>query len=277
VDAGYTPWIRLKEFRKMLKLENNEYARFCDFRQRVIQTAYTELKEKALNDETNCYFELEMRWSSGHVRRGAPDEIRFRVIPSKYGKKKLIVNAVSSEIMELADALVVEFGMTKAVAKRLCERLNENTIKGFKDEMNRIHSVFVGARKVANPTGYAYRSLKNYIDEVTGEKVAEPDLFDNPVIQYAQEVENITPSATAQPSQWDEFMNEIKSAVSKADFDTWFSPMKFKELKGESLRVGIPNRFFMEVIENQFVPMIQPIFKRVFGEEVLLEWVLEHI
>ena len=53
-------------------------------------------------------------------------------------------------------------------------------------------------------------------------------------------------------SKWQLFLDCLRNQVSPQDFSTWFSVLKMIRFANGELFVGVPNRFFPEIIEQRF-------------------------
>ena len=72
-------------------------------------------------------------------------------------------------------------------------------------------------------------------------------------------------------------MEMIRSNVSEQQFQTWFSPMRFKSYDAtqRELAVSIPSQFFFEYLEEHFRRLIHITISRFFGEDVTLSYLVE--
>lgn len=72
-------------------------------------------------------------------------------------------------------------------------------------------------------------------------------------------------------------MEMFRSNVSEQQFQTWFSPMRFKSYDAaqKELAVFIPSQFFFEYLEEHFRRLIHVTINRFFGEDVTLSYEVE--
>lgn len=70
------PVIYLKDLRSMLCLED-KYSRFSDFKKRVLDVAYKDLKEMAANKIADFYFEYDKVYETGKRKAGEPMALKF--------------------------------------------------------------------------------------------------------------------------------------------------------------------------------------------------------
>ena len=57
-------------------------------------------------------------------------------------------------------------------------------------------------------------------------------------------------------TMWKECLKTIKDNVTLMTYNTWFLPIKPLELKGFTLKVQIPSRFFWEWIDEHYNTLI---------------------
>ena len=76
---------------------------------------------------------------------------------------------------------------------------------------------------------------------------------------------------------WQRCMEMFRSNVSEQQFQTWFSPMRFKSFDAaeKELAVYIPSQFFYEYLEEHFRRLIHITINRFFGEDVTLSYEVE--
>lgn len=76
---------------------------------------------------------------------------------------------------------------------------------------------------------------------------------------------------------WQRCMEMFRSNVSEQQFQTWFSPMRFKSYDAvqKELAVFIPSQFFYEYLEEHFRRLIHITISRFFGSDVQLLYDVE--
>lgn len=76
---------------------------------------------------------------------------------------------------------------------------------------------------------------------------------------------------------WQRCMEMFRSNVSEQQFQTWFSPMRFKSYDAarKELAVSIPSQFFFEYLEEHFRRLIHITISRFFGADVTLSYEVE--
>ena len=76
---------------------------------------------------------------------------------------------------------------------------------------------------------------------------------------------------------WQRCLEMFRSNVSEQQFQTWFSPMRFKSYDAarKELAVYIPSQFFFEYLEEHFRRLIHVTIARFFGSDVTLSYIVE--
>ena len=70
--------------------------------------------------------------------------------------------------------------------------------------------------------------------------------------------------------KWQLFLDCLRNQVSPQDFSTWFSVLKMIRFANGELFVGVPNRFFPEIIEQRFAGELKSALAQVFGPSARL-------
>jgi chromosomal replication initiator protein len=73
---------------------------------------------------------------------------------------------------------------------------------------------------------------------------------------------------------WRECLKVIKNNVPYITYNTWFLPIKPFELEGSTLKVKVPNNFFVEWIEEHYNTLIQQAVNQILGQEGSLVYVI---
>ncbi len=69
---------------------------------------------------------------------------------------------------------------------------------------------------------------------------------------------------------WQDCLDHIKSQTTEEEFVRWFKPIVPLEYNGQVLRLGVPNRSYVEAIERQFILLLKPIIAQLFGKQTSL-------
>ncbi len=73
-------------------------------------------------------------------------------------------------------------------------------------------------------------------------------------------------------SSWQHCLQIIKRNISDKSYDTWFEPIKPVRLHEAVLTIQVPNKFFYEWLEENFVLVLKKAIRTVLGEKGRLEY-----
>jgi len=69
---------------------------------------------------------------------------------------------------------------------------------------------------------------------------------------------------------WDNCLEFIQDNISPQSYKTWFTPIKPLKLKGQTLNIQVPSRFFFEWIEEHYISLLKTAIRRELGEDAKL-------
>jgi chromosomal replication initiator protein len=72
---------------------------------------------------------------------------------------------------------------------------------------------------------------------------------------------------------WDRVLGKIESRVNAHSFKTWFRPTHLVSEDGASLRIRVPNSWFAEWLQTNYLPVIQDALREMERPELLVEFV----
>lgn len=73
-------------------------------------------------------------------------------------------------------------------------------------------------------------------------------------------------------SVWDNCMQLIKKNINVQSYKTWFEPIKPVRLDNDALTIQVPNKFFYEWLEENFLPLLRMAVKNELGDNGRLEY-----
>ncbi len=73
---------------------------------------------------------------------------------------------------------------------------------------------------------------------------------------------------------WKDCLKQIKNSVPFITYNTWFLPIKPLEIEGSTLKIEVPNNFFIEWIDEHYNSVINNTIKTVLGEAGKLIYVV---
>jgi len=73
---------------------------------------------------------------------------------------------------------------------------------------------------------------------------------------------------------WKECLNIIKNNVPYITYNTWFLPIKPYEIENNTLKIFVPNNFFIEWIEEHYNTLINKVINQVLGRDGKLVYIV---
>lgn len=73
---------------------------------------------------------------------------------------------------------------------------------------------------------------------------------------------------------WKECLNIIKNNVPYITYNTWFLPIKPYEIENNTLKIFVPNNFFIEWIEEHYNTLINKVINQVLGSDGKLVYIV---
>ncbi len=71
---------------------------------------------------------------------------------------------------------------------------------------------------------------------------------------------------------WDNCLQTIKKSINAQTYKTWFDPIKPIKLENNSLTIQVPNTFYYEWLEENFVGLLKKTIRQELGDEGKLEY-----
>ena len=71
---------------------------------------------------------------------------------------------------------------------------------------------------------------------------------------------------------WDNCLSNIKKSINPQSFKTWFEPIRPVRIDKNSLTIQVPNNFFYEWLEENYVGLLKKTIRKELGEEGRLEY-----
>ncbi len=77
---------------------------------------------------------------------------------------------------------------------------------------------------------------------------------------------------TEHEAYWSECLKIIQKNINNQSFKTWFEPIKSVKFEKNALTIQVPNKFFYEYIEENFISELKQAINLVLGKKVKLEY-----
>jgi len=71
---------------------------------------------------------------------------------------------------------------------------------------------------------------------------------------------------------WNNCLQEIRKSINAQSFKTWFEPIKPIKLEGSALTIQVPNNFFYEWLEENYVGLLKKTIRQELGPQGQLEY-----
>ena len=71
---------------------------------------------------------------------------------------------------------------------------------------------------------------------------------------------------------WRQFLFRIEESIGTAKFSTWFEPLRYLGIQGQSLRIQVPNRFTREWLSEHYLPIMMQTARRLIGAEASIQF-----
>ncbi len=69
---------------------------------------------------------------------------------------------------------------------------------------------------------------------------------------------------------WEECRQFIRDNISQQQYSAWFSAVNSVSFVNNELRLSVPSSFFVEQLEERYLPLLESAIKKVYGEGVVL-------
>ena len=278
---GKTVTPKTRDFRRMLclmkdqnELQKDKYIRFSELCRCVIDPTQKELYDKAMNGETDCYFEYRPIYKTGKCT-GEPDNIEFKVILSESGKKLDGESLLKRKKMEAANVLAQQFKWEAGFISEVLSMTDEKTVDNLYQAINRTDER-INSRQIDNIAHYSYVYLIDVFNRLNkGEGIEENKPVDNmPQLPFKEDsIEEMKPILEGEETNlWNIFLGRMQERVTKQIFDSWFPQIVFTgvETEGDKINIVIqvPSSSFMEVLYSKIdSKLFHEAFFTTFGEE----------
>jgi len=66
---------------------------------------------------------------------------------------------------------------------------------------------------------------------------------------------------------WREVLQIVQQQVSPQNFEIWFKPIRMLELQDETANLAVPNKFFKDWLDENYLPLLKEALRRAVGRE----------
>lgn len=78
-------------------------------------------------------------------------------------------------------------------------------------------------------------------------------------------------------NKWNQFLRAIEKKIGAERFKEWFSDTKLLGFEGNHINIGLPSQFVFEKYEDEFYDVITSTLRKIYGEEIKLDYVVSVI
>jgi chromosomal replication initiator protein len=71
---------------------------------------------------------------------------------------------------------------------------------------------------------------------------------------------------------WRKFLSCIEEGIGTAKFSTWFEPLQYLGIQGQSLRIQVPNRFTREWLSEHYLPFMVQTARTLVGPQSTIQF-----
>lgn len=179
--------IKLKDLRNMLCLEK-KYPRFCDFKRRVLDIAYEDLKLMAQNNVADFWFEWEKIYPANQRKAGEPEAIKFNLRSTEtseiYLNNRANIELKRKSIYDILTSESIHMDIDKA--QDICSRLNANN---YSTISYKLLTTVEYAKTKNYPRNYLYKTLMNEFDKLDSYRLPFEEEEESDFTEY-EEIEN---------------------------------------------------------------------------------------
>ena len=75
---------------------------------------------------------------------------------------------------------------------------------------------------------------------------------------------------------WDEVTKIIKENISKQNYETWIKPIRVKSIEERTISLYVPNRFFREWLEENYLSLIKDVVRSENGNNYEIDFIIDN-
>lgn len=274
-DKGITRK-KMSEFRKMLFLtkelngKRDMYKRFTELQRCVIKPAYDELKQKAMDGETDCYFEWTPIFKNGK-KNGEPDLIQFTIIKSDLGDQISKEKDFIQKKLSAKTVLIENFNISKSNVEEIMSKVTEENISKFYLTIEKIDKL-VQTKKPSSIPAFSYTCFINSFKKQEEQPSKETKSPKNANNNTPLPCEIRTQMSEQDNKKWNLVLKFINEKINNRDYTTWFLPIVPIKYANNTLIIRVPSRFFMQWLEEHYVDLLREALETAFGQGTLLQY-----
>ena len=67
---------------------------------------------------------------------------------------------------------------------------------------------------------------------------------------------------------WEEALRQLREKIGKQNFETWIKPIRIDSITGDSIVLGVPNKFFRDWLSEHYFPQISEVLETLTHKEL---------
>lgn len=75
---------------------------------------------------------------------------------------------------------------------------------------------------------------------------------------------------------WAECIQQISEKIKSTEFERLFAYTRVADFNNNDLTISVPSQWYYDQIEKRYMPIVAPVLKRVFGDDVKLFYCVEN-
>ncbi|MCM8831496.1 MAG: chromosomal replication initiator protein DnaA [Candidatus Omnitrophica bacterium] len=73
---------------------------------------------------------------------------------------------------------------------------------------------------------------------------------------------------------WQECKEKLKNLIGETSFDTWIAPLQFKKIEENSIFLEVPDEFFKNWVENNYLTKIKSVLAEISKNELNIQFII---
>ncbi len=269
----------VKRDNKKHEWHNAKYTRWCDFKRRVLDESKAELDNLAAQGLSECTFTYDIVKKTGSEKEadpmtsGDPESVVFTIKLTEVGEK---TSQYRERRKRICDVLASRFGYTQWNISKVNAALfdmDEDFALGI---IENVYSAMMTRTDINRRLNYATRALNNeiiaWLERSNTPSVEEVEAEEVPGQQIIDFDHPSNPEAL-----WDEVWDAAKDVFRGNDQrERYFGAFFFVSFVDKVLTIGSKSsgaiNFYYDAVD--FKPKMDEAFKRIFGEDVLVKFIV---
>lgn len=252
--------------------KKDKYRRWSDFKKRVLESSRMELDELANSGIAECTFTYEEIRSTG-IKSADPQSIVFHVHLTETGRR---MSEMKDRRRRLEDQMCSLLGLTKNDIKKINLALYEMDEDVAIQLMRNIRSSMANRKDIEKRTNYAIRALNNEILAWL-EKSNTPPIEEVVAVEVPGQQQIDFEGSTNLQDRWEDVLDAAEGVFrGKDQTRRYFGGFFLVSFEDNVLTIGARSQnainYYLDAVD--YVPKMNDVFKRIFGDSVRVKFVV---